>query len=108
MRFSCDDLLAVVWAWSVARAPAYPLHVGTIADKIRIGHSITVNCGNRECLHRATLDLEDMAARFGADLLVAELVARAVCSECGARWPRISITISVDSAPRVIPKRETE
>jgi len=54
----------------------------------------------------ATLDLEDMAARFGADLPVAELVARAVCSECGARWPRISITISVDNAPRVIPKRD--
>jgi len=74
----------------MARAPAYPPHVGTIADKIRIGHSVTVNCGNRECLHRATLDLEDMAARFGADLPVAELVARAVCSECRARWPRIS------------------
>ena len=90
----------------MARAPAYPPHVGTIADKIRIDHSVTVNCGNRECLHRATLDLEDMAARFGADLPVAELVARAVCSECGARWPRISITISVDNAPRVIPKRD--
>ena len=55
----------------MARTPAYPPHVGTIADKIRIGHSVTVNCGNRECLHRATLDLEDMAARFGADLPVA-------------------------------------
>jgi hypothetical protein len=64
-----------------------PAHVGTIADKIRIGHSLTINCGNRECLHRAKLDLEDIAARFGADLAVADLVARAVCAECGARWP---------------------
>ena len=32
----------------------------------------------------------ELAARFGADLPVAELVARAVCSECRARWPRIS------------------
>jgi hypothetical protein len=50
--------------WTVA---AYPPHVGTIGDKIRIGHSITVNCGNWECLHRVTLDLEDIAARFGAE-----------------------------------------
>ena len=43
-------------------------HVGTIGDKIRIGDSLTINCGNRECLHRAKLDLEDIAARFGAIL----------------------------------------
>ena len=35
----------------MARAPAYPPHVGTIADKIRIGHSVTVNCGNREWIY---------------------------------------------------------
>jgi hypothetical protein len=51
-----------------------PTHVGTIGDKIRIGHSLTINCGNRECLHRAKLDLEDIAARFGANLPVADLV----------------------------------
>ena len=86
---------------------AYPPHVGTIGDKIRIGHGITVNCGNWECLHRATLDLEDIAARFGAELPVADLVARAVCAECGARWPQLSITISVDNAPRVVPDRSS-
>jgi hypothetical protein len=96
-------LLPAIWYGALmARAPAYPPHVGTIGDKIRIGHSITMNCGNRDCLHRATLDPEDMAARFGADLAVADLVARSVCSECGTRWPRLSITISVDNAPRVI------
>ena len=72
-----------------------PTHVGTIGDKIRIGHSLTINCGNRECLHRAKLDLEDIAARFGANLPVADLVARAVCAECGARWPELSISVSV-------------
>jgi hypothetical protein len=46
-----------------------PTHVGTIGDKIRIGDSLTINCGSRECLHRAKLDLEDIAARFAADLL---------------------------------------
>jgi hypothetical protein len=55
---------------------AYPPHVGTIGNKLRIGHGITVNCGNRDCLHRAKLDLEDIAAGFGAGLLVADLVAR--------------------------------
>ena len=85
-----------------------PTHVGTIGDKIRIGHSLTINCGNRECLHRAKLDLEDIAARFGADLRVADLVARAVCAECGARWPQLSISVSVDNAPRVVPDRRTE
>jgi hypothetical protein len=33
---------------------------------------------------------------------------RAVCGECGSRWPRLSITVAVENAPRVIPKRETE
>ena len=87
---------------------AYPPHVGTIGDKIRIGHGITVNCGNRECLHRAKLDLEDIAARFGAGLLVADLVARAICAECGARWPELPISVSVDDAPRVVSGRKTE
>ena len=85
-----------------------PTHVGTIGDKIRIGHSLTINCDNRECLHRAKLDLEDIAARFGAGLLVADLVARVVCAECGARWPRLSISVSVDNAPRVVSDRPTE
>jgi hypothetical protein len=87
---------------------AYPPHVGTIGDKIRIGHGITVNCGNRECLHRAKLDLEDMAARFGGGLIVADLVARAISAECGARWPELSISVSVDNAPRVVSDRRTE
>jgi hypothetical protein len=87
---------------------AYPPHVGTMGDKIRIGHGITVNCGNPECLHRAKLDLEDIAARFGANLPVADLVARAVCAECGAQWPRLSISVSVDNAPRVVSDRRTE
>ena len=87
---------------------AYPPHVGTIGDKIRIEHSLTINCGNLECFHRAKLDLEDIAARFGAGLLVADLVARVVCAECGARWPRLSISVSVDNAPRVVSDRPTE
>ena len=85
-----------------------PPHVGTIGDKIRIGHGIWINCLNQECLHRAKADLGALAERYGADLPVAELMKRAVCGECGSRWPRLSITAAVENAPRVIPKRETE
>jgi hypothetical protein len=70
--------------------------------------AITVNCGNRDCLHGAKPDLEDIAARFGAELLVADLVARAICAECGARWPELSIPVSIDNAPCVVPDRRTE
>jgi hypothetical protein len=85
-----------------------PPHVGTIGDKIRIGHGIWINCLNQECLRRAKVDLAALAERHGADLPVAELVKRAVCSECGSRWPRLSITVAVENAPWVIAKRGTE
>jgi hypothetical protein len=55
-----------------------PPHVGTIGEKIRIGHGIWINCMNQECLHRAKVDLAALAERYGADLPVAELVARRV------------------------------
>jgi hypothetical protein len=78
--------------------------VGTIGDKIRIGHAIWINCMNQECLHRAKVDLKALAERYGADLPVAEMVGRAVCSECGSRWPRLSITVAVENAQRVVPR----
>ena len=43
--------------------------------------------------HRARIDLEAIAERYGAELAVAEFVNRSVCSECGARWPNISISL---------------
>ena len=46
-----------------------------------------------------------LKARLGADYPVADLVARAVCSECGARWPKISITVHPE-APKVISERK--
>jgi hypothetical protein len=49
-----------------------------------------------------------LQARLGADYPVADLVARAVCSECGARWPKMSITVHPE-APKMIsePKHGT-
>ena len=58
-----------------------------------MGHGLWMHCDNRECLHRARVDLEVIAERYGADLSVAEFVNRSVCSECGARWPGISISL---------------
>ena len=47
-------------------------------------------------------------ARYWSGVRVAELVKRAVCSECGSRWPHLSITVAVEKAPRVIPDRSRE
>ena len=55
-------------------------------------------CENRECLHRARIDLEAIAERYGVELSVAEFVNRSVCSECGARWPNISISLEPGGA----------
>ena len=82
----------------MAKRPAYPNHVGTIGGTIRMGHGLWVHCENRECLHRAHIDFEALAERYGAELSVAEFVNRSVCSECGARWPNISITLEPVSA----------
>ena len=75
----------------MAQRPAYPNHVGTIGGTIRMGHGLWVHCDNPECLHRAHIDLEAIAERYGAELSVSEFVNRSVCSECGVRWPKISI-----------------
>ena len=83
----------------MAKRPAYPNHVGTIGGTIRMGHGLWVHCDNRECLHRARVDLEAIAERYGVGLSVAEFVNRSVCSECGARWPNISITLELVAAP---------
>ena len=75
------------------KRPAYPNHVGTIGGTIRMGHGLWVHCDNRECLHRARIELDAIAERYGVKLSVAEFVNRSVCSECGARWPHISISL---------------
>jgi len=53
-----------------------------------------------ERLHRARIDLEGIAERYRAELSVAEFVNRSVCSECGARWQNISISLEPVSARR--------
>jgi hypothetical protein len=69
-------------------------HVGTIGSTARVGHSITVNCGKRDCRHRATLDLGRLRASLGDEYPIASLVLRSVCSGCGSRWPQLLLTVS--------------
>lgn len=76
-----------------ARAKPRPPHVGTIGSTIRVGHEMMVHCDNRECLHRALIDLQALRDRLGEDYPIADFVARARCSECGARWPALSISV---------------
>ena len=77
----------------MGKRPAYPNHFGTIGGTIRMGHGLWIHCDNRECLHRARIDLEAIAERYSEELSVAEFVNRSVCSEYGARWPNISISL---------------
>ena len=72
---------------------AYPPHVGTIGGTIRIGHGLHVYCLNRATQHRATIDMDAVAARYGEDLAVAEFISRSRCSECGSRWPDLDLKI---------------
>ena len=83
----------------MSRPKAYPPHVGTIGGVIRIGHGLHLYCLNRECQRRATIDMAAIAARYGEALAVAEFMARAVCSECGARWPNLDMKVWVVGSP---------
>ena len=73
-----------------------PPHVGTI----RIGYGLHLYCLKRESQHRATVDMTAVAARYSEDLPVAEFLARALCSECGGRWPNLDLKIWVVNTPR--------
>jgi hypothetical protein len=38
-------------------------HVGTIGDRVRLGHTLTLNCEN--CHHRANMDLTALVEANG-------------------------------------------
>jgi hypothetical protein len=78
-----------------------PPNAGTIGSTARVGNSITVNCGNRKCLHWAVLDLGELRARLGDEYPIASLAVRTVCSECGSRWPQLLLTVS-PARPRAL------
>ena len=53
-----------------------------------------IYCENHRCLNGAPVDLRALCARYGDDFPVADFVARSVCSQCGARWPNVTIKVS--------------
>jgi hypothetical protein len=63
--------------------------LGVIADLLGDSNApslrLWVHGDNRECLHRARIDLEAIAERYGAELSVAGFVNKSVCWVCGAR-----------------------
>ena len=65
--------------------------VGTFADLMRYGHELTVNCD--ACLHRSPANVPALATRLGERYRVQAFIERAVCSKCGARWPKLSVTV---------------
>jgi len=68
--------------------------VGSLGDIAFHGHTLTLNC--KQCLHRATVDLEALILANGADYLLRKIVDRAVCKECGG--VEIGVTIGVAGA----------
>ena len=64
-----------------------PPNAGTIGSTARVGHSITVNCGNRNCLHRAMLDLGKLRANLGDEYPIASLAVRLCAANAEADGP---------------------
>jgi len=58
---------------------------------ILYNHELTVNCD--ACQHRAPVSVPGLAARLGENYRVHAFIERAVCSKCGARWPKLSVTV---------------
>jgi hypothetical protein len=52
--------------------------------------------------HRATLELEPLVARLGEDYIIAALIERSVCGECGTGWLDLSLTLHPRQVPRVV------
>jgi hypothetical protein len=51
---------------------------------------MTVHCVF--CQHRAPVSVPALAERLGARYRVQAFIERSVCSQCGARWPKIGVT----------------
>jgi hypothetical protein len=66
--------------------------VGSFADLMRYGHELTVNCEG--CQHRAPVSVPALAKRLGARYGVQAFIERSVCSQCGARSPKIGVTVT--------------
>jgi hypothetical protein len=59
---------------------------------IRYGHELTLNC--EACQHRAAVSVPALVERLGERYRVQAFIERAVCSKCGARWPKLNVTVT--------------
>jgi hypothetical protein len=67
--------------------------VGTFAELIRYRRvELTLHC--EACHHRAAVSVPALARRLGAEHEVQAFIERCVCKECGARWPKLSVTVT--------------
>jgi hypothetical protein len=70
-----------------------PPQVGTIGSTIADGLHMTIVCDAIGCHNRKTVDLEALRLELGEDYRIADFVARAKCSKCGAKWPKLPVKV---------------
>ena len=63
----------------------------TLADLVRSGQDLIVHC--ESCWHRASVDLLAQVEAHGEAYGLQAFIDRAVCSKCGARWPKLSVSL---------------
>lgn len=56
---------------------------------------LTIYYDVRECHHSTTADLEALRSELSEDYRIADFVARAKCSKCGPKWPKLSVKVGV-------------
>jgi len=72
-----------------------PPQVGTIGSTIAAGLKMWISCDAIGCRNNADVDLLALRDQLGADYRIADFVARSLCSKCGARWPQLSVRVSL-------------
>jgi hypothetical protein len=66
--------------------------VGTLAHVMLSDEYLSVYC--ESCHHGTTANLLEQVEAHGEAYRLQAFVDRAVCSKCGARWPKLSVTLT--------------
>jgi hypothetical protein len=70
--------------------PPSPLG-GTLAHVMLSDQYLSMYC--EYCHHRASVDLLAQVEAHGEAYRLQAFIDRAVCSKCGARWPKLSVSL---------------
>ena len=65
--------------------------VGTLGHVMLSDHYLSMYC--ESCHHRASVDLLAQVKAHGKAYRLQSFIDGAVCSMCGARWPKLSIAL---------------